>query len=124
MNALASEFPENKYDYKPTPEVRTFAQQLLHVAFWNQWAVETARGGKPDPKPNELPRSEYKTKAQVVAVVKKTFDDVIAAIKSASDEENVKRLGLWSAFSEHNGEHYGQLVVYYRLNGLVPPASR
>ena len=41
-----------------------------------------------------------------------------------ADADAVKTLGLWDGFTEHNGEHYGQMVVYYRLNGLVPPESR
>ena len=41
---LAEEFPENKYDFRPVPEVRTFADQLRHVAFWNIFVQKTARG--------------------------------------------------------------------------------
>ena len=77
-----------------------------------------------------------KTKAQVVAFVKKCVEDGAAAIKAKGD----KGLGEWVTdpdskqqmqvsdlaygLIEHSGEHYGQLVVYYRLAGLVPPESR
>jgi uncharacterized damage-inducible protein DinB len=122
--AIAQEFPEDKYDYRPTAEVRTFAQQLLHVAFWNQYLGKRVRGQKADGKLNELPRAQYKTKAAVVDVVRNSFDDVAAALKAMTDEQAVKQLALWDGFTEHNGEHYGQLVVYYRLNGIVPPSSR
>lgn len=122
--AVAQEFPEDKYDYRPAPEVRTFAQQLLHIAFWNQYVGKRARGQSADEKQNELPRGQYKTKAAVVGVVRSSFDDAAAALKSLTDEQAVKMVGLWDGFTEHNGEHYGQLVVYYRLNGIVPPESR
>jgi DinB superfamily len=122
--AVAQEFPEEKYDFRPTPEVRTFAQQLLHVAFWNQYLAKKARGQNPDGKLNELPRAQYKTKAAVVKVVRSSFDEAGAVLKSMTDEEALKGLALWDGFTEHSGEHYGQLVMYYRLNGLVPPESR
>ena len=44
---MAEEFPAEKYDFRPTPEVRTFADQMRHVAFWNGWVQKTARGEKP-----------------------------------------------------------------------------
>lgn len=122
--AVAREFPEDKYDYRPAPEVRTFAQQLLHIAFWNQYVARKARGQSADEKQNELPRAQYKTRAAVVGVVRSSFEDAAAALKSLTDEQAVKMVGLWDGFTEHNGEHYGQLVVYYRLNGIVPPESR
>jgi hypothetical protein len=83
-----------------------------------------ARGEKPDGKLNELPRSGYKTKADVVKVLRSSFDGVIAGVKSMPEAEVIKHLDLWTAFLIHSGEHYGQSVIYYRLNGLVPPESR
>lgn len=122
--ALAAEFPENKYDFQPTKEVRTFAQQLLHVAFWNQFLAQKMSGKNPDGKQNELPRATYKTRASVVDVVRKSFAEAAAVLKSMPEDQVLQNLGFWDGFNEHNGEHYGQLVVYYRLNGLVPPESR
>ena len=124
VNALAAEFPEAKYDYRPTPEVRTFAQQMLHLAFWNQFVAKSARGEKPDGKLNELPRSEYKTKAAVTGALQDSFTGLLAALKATSEEDIVKRINLWATFLEHSGEHYGQAALYYRLNGLIPPESR
>lgn len=122
--AMAQEFPEDKYDFRPTPEVRTFAQQMLHVAFWNQYLAKKAQGQNPDGKLNELPRAQYKTKAAVVKVVRSSSDEAAAVLKSMTDEQVLKTLALWDGFTEHNGEHYGQLVMYFRLNHLVPPESR
>jgi uncharacterized damage-inducible protein DinB len=133
--AMAEDFPEDKYDFKPTPAQRTFAEQLLHVAAANYYFTYAARGDKT--KVDENPsRSIYKTRADVVAYVKKSFADGAAAIKSEGDKgmndlivdpfaHQQVRIYDWAyGFIEHSGEHYGQLVVYYRLSGLVPPESR
>src|SRR5947208_1444222 len=69
---LAEEFPEDKYEYRPVPDVRTFADQLRHVAFWNLFVEKTARGEAIDAAVNELSRDEYPTKAKVVDALKKT----------------------------------------------------
>jgi hypothetical protein len=124
LNEMAADFPESKYDFRPAPKVRTFAEQLLHVAFWNQFVEKTARGEKADGSADQLDRAQYKTKADVVRVLRESFDQAIAALKTQSNEQALRYLRLWTEFAEHTGEHYGQLVVYYRLNGLVPPASR
>lgn len=121
---LAEEFPAEKYDFRPVPEVRTFADQMRHVAFWNQFVQKTARGEKVDASLNELPKAEYPTKAKIVEALKRSFADATAELKKESATPTAKRAGLWVTFTEHSGEHYGQLVIYYRLNGIVPPASR
>jgi hypothetical protein len=132
--AMAEDFPEDKYDFKPNPVQRSFAEQLLHAAGGNYYFINPASGLKPpagDPK-----RADYKTKAEVVAFVKKSFADGAALIKSKGDSglndifvdpfaNQQARFsdGAWGLI-EHSGEHYGQLVVYYRVAGLVPPESR
>lgn len=121
---MAEEFPENKYDYKPAEGVRTFGDVLRHVAFWNQWVAKTARGEKPDGKPNELSKTEFGTKAKVIAALKSSIAEGAAELKKQGASPGARETGLWSSFISHSSEHYGQLVVYYRLNGLVPPASR
>lgn len=131
---MAEDFPDEKYDYKPTPEVRTFAEQLLHIAGANFAFLAAARGEKPGDE--NLPRDQYKTKAEVVAVVKKSFADIAAYLQEQGDSGLAKpfqspwsgrmlnQYGWWTFALQHVGEHYGQLVVYYRNNRLVPPASR
>jgi len=133
--AMAEDFPEDKYDMKPNPEQRTFAQQLLHAAGANYYFTNLLTGDKS--KVDENPsRDRYKTKADVVAFVKKSFADGAAAIQSRGDKgmsdlvvdpfaHQYVRVYDWAyGFIEHCGEHYGQLVVYYRVAGLVPPESR
>ena len=133
--AMAEDFPEDKYDMKPNPEQRTFAQQLLHAAGANYYFTNLLTGDKS--KVDENPsRDRYKTKADVVAFVKKSFADGAAAIQARGDKgmsefvvdpfahQQVRIYDLAYGFIEHCGEHYGQLVVYYRVAGLVPPESR
>jgi uncharacterized damage-inducible protein DinB len=121
---LAEEFPEEKYEFRPAAGVRSFADQLRHVAFWNAYVGKTLRGETADGAPNELPREQYATKARVVQALRESFNDVstqLARTKGAPVDGEADTL---VSFIEHGGEHYGQLVVYYRLNDLVPPASR
>jgi hypothetical protein len=121
---MAEEFPEDKYDFRPVAGVRTIADQLRHVAFWNLFVVKTARGEKIDPSINELSRTEYPSKASIVKILRSTLDDATAELKKDVASPSAKHTDLWVSFTEHSGEHYGQMVVYYRLNGIVPPASR
>lgn len=132
--AMAEDFPEDKYNYKPAPESRTFAAMLLHVAGSMYYFTDIAEGKKPrypdDPKQDNL-----KTKAEIVAFVKQCVADGAAEIKKLGDKgleravddggPHLDRLyDLAYGLIEHSGEHYGALVVYYRNNGMVPPESR
>jgi uncharacterized damage-inducible protein DinB len=135
LTAMAEDFPEDKYDMKPTPAQRSFAEQLLHAAAANYYFTNLVKGEKL-PEGDNAKRDQYKTKADVVAYVKKSFADGAAAIQSKGDKgmsdllvdpfaHQQVRVYDWAyGFIEHGGEHYGQLVVYYRLAGLVPPESR
>jgi uncharacterized damage-inducible protein DinB len=132
--AMAEDFPEDKYDYKPTPAQRSFAEQLLHAAGAVVFFTAPVQGQTPAEE--DPPRAKYKTKADVVAFVKKSIEDGAAVIKAKGDKgmadwvtdpESKQQLhvsDLAYGLIEHSGEHYGQLVVYYRLSGLVPPESR
>ena len=133
--AMAEDFPEDKYDFKPTPAQRSFAEQLLHAAGANYFFTNPVLGQKP-PAGEDPKRDQYKTKADVVAFVKKAFADGAAAIKTKGDKglsdlvvdsfehKQYRVIDYAYGFIEHSGEHYGQLAVYYRVAGLVPPESR
>src|SRR5499427_4070818 len=133
--AMAEDFPEDKYDFKPTPAQRSFAEQLLHAAGANYFFINPVLGQKP-PAAEDPKRDQYKTKADVVAFVKKSFADGAAALKAKGDKgmdalivdsfanQQVRVYDYAYGFIEHSGEHYGQLVGYYRMAGLVPPESR
>ena len=133
--AMAEDFPEDKYDFKPTPAQRSFAEQLLHAAGANYFFINLAHGQKL-PAEEDPKREQYKTKADVAAFVKKSFADGAAVIKAKGDKgmddlltdpnthRPVRVADAAYSFIEHSGEHYGQLAVYYRVAGLVPPESR
>jgi uncharacterized damage-inducible protein DinB len=133
--AMAEDFPEDKYDFKPTPTQRSFAEQLLHAAGANYYFINPVKGEKP-PAEEDMKRDQFKTKADIVAFVKKSFGDGAAALNAKGEKglngtivdpfanQKVRVLDYAYGFIEHCGEHYGQLVGYYRLSGLVPPESR
>src|SRR5215216_402765 len=73
---LAEEFPEDRFDAKPVPDVRSFADQLRHVAFWNRYVQKTLRREEADGQSNELPAESYPTKTKIVKVLRASFDDV------------------------------------------------
>jgi uncharacterized damage-inducible protein DinB len=133
--AIAEDLPEDKYDYKPNPDSRTFLAQLVHASASMYYFTDVAQGKKPrypdDPKREDL---KLTGKEQVTAWVKQCVQDGASVIKAMGDSGMSKtvvfdgqtaRVGdLAYGLAEHSGEHYGQLVVYYRINGLVPPESR
>lgn len=120
--AMAKDWPEDKYSYRPNDQVRTFGQILVHVAASNYFAINPAtgkstKGLQDDPK-------GYETKGQIVAFVEKSFADGDDALKAGGNSGAIKNLGNWVGIIEHCGEHFGNLVTYYRNNGVVPPESR
>ena len=136
---MAEDFPEDKYDFKTTPAQRSFAENLLHVA--SDYAVEISaiKGSQVGPAvqpEHDLTRKEYATKASVVKLLKGLVADGAAVITDQGDSGLTKEVKspyenilqhvwyAWAGTMEHAGEHYGQLVVYYRVSGLVPPESR
>ena len=133
---IAEDLPEDKYDYKPNADSRTFRAVLLHVTASMYYFTDSALGQKPryadDPKPADL---KINSKADLIAFVKKCVQDGADAIKAKGDKglneavndggPHLDRLyDLAYGLIEHSGEHYGNLVVYYRANGMVPPESR
>jgi uncharacterized damage-inducible protein DinB len=132
--AMAEDFPEDKYGYKPASESRTFKANLVHAAGAMYYFTDTAEGKKPR-YPDEYAGDDLKSKAALVDFVKKSVSDGVEVIKKKGDkglDESVNAGGshlyhlydLAYGLIEHSGEHYGQLVVYYRANGMVPPESR
>jgi uncharacterized damage-inducible protein DinB len=135
LNAMAEDFPEDKYDFKAAPTVRSFAERLIHAAHANQFFINALAGQKM-PEMDDPKRDQFKNKAEVVEFVKKSFSDGAAAIKAKGDKgmsslvvdpfsnQQTRINDFAYGFVEHSGEIYGQLTVYYRVAGLVPPESR
>lgn len=121
---LAEAFPEEKLESAPAKSVRTAGDVLRHVAFWNRYVAGTVRGSKVDGDANELPKAEYATKARILDALRSSTADVVAALREREEELDPATAGMAVSFLEHTSEHYGQLAVYARLNGIVPPVSR
>lgn len=126
----AEVMPEEKYGFKPVDSVRTFGQIVAHVADSQYFFCSAARGEKnPSPKIEQTKSS----KADLVAALKEAFaycDGGYETITDASASEMVKvmgmempRLGVMNVDHMHTMEHYGNLITYLRMNGLVPPTS-
>jgi DinB superfamily len=135
--AMAQDFPEDKYDFKLQKDERTFALNLLHAAALDYVLIRKISGSNlgPDFGPGDNPsRDAFKTKADVVKFVQQAVADGANVIQQQGDagldktntwgKQLVHNSYLWTFAIEHSGEHYGQLVVYYRANNLVPPDSR
>jgi hypothetical protein len=113
---MAKDFPEDKMDYRPTPAVRTFAEQILHATVASKVFSDMAGGVMPKSfdEVEHPSRETYKTRQQLVDLIQKTF----------ADGAKVTRAWMFTFATAHMYDHYGQCVVYYRINGLVPPDSR
>ncbi len=124
LAALAEAIPEDKYETAPVDSVRSVGDVLRHVAFWNGYVADSARGKKADDSANELAKAEYSTKPQVLTALRRSTADAAAALREASAGFSPQTAEMIVTFLEHGSEHYGQLVVYARWNGIVPPVSR
>jgi len=139
---LAMAMPDDKYGYAPTngefKGVRTFGQQVKHVAATNYIYASAIMGEKP---PAEVGEDEegpasLKTKEEILkyltdsfyyvqkAVVKINANNIVSQINNPFGEGKATRLSMATLIIGHCYDHYGQLVEYLRLNGIVPPASQ
>jgi hypothetical protein len=138
---VANAMPEDKYSFAPSngefKNVRTFAEQLKHLAANNYRQAAVILGDKPTAdQVNERGPDSVKTKVEVVDYVKGSFAALHKAVATITEENQVEpidastiiwqraRLGLAIDAVAHSFDHYGQLVEYLRMNGIVPPDSR
>jgi len=127
----AEQMPEENYNFKPTPDVRSFGEILGHVAGASYLICAGAKGEK-SPFEEDHFEKTAKTKAQIVKATNDAIaycDGVFAALTDGtagqaapgSQTSRVSRLVLQIG---HDNEHYGNLVTYFRLKGMVPPSSK
>jgi uncharacterized damage-inducible protein DinB len=121
---LSEAIPASKFDERPVKGVRTVAETLRHVGFWNRYVAAAARGEKGDDQANELPESEFSTKPQIIQVLNSSAAEAADALNENPSGLIAELMEMVLAFIEHNSEHYGQLVVYARLSGIAPAVSR
>src|SRR5262249_16837663 len=127
---VAEVMPAEKYGYKPTPEVSSFGEQLVHVAGITQRFIDAAKGTK-----TEATSHGTMAKPEIVALLKKTFQGAQETIAPSTDAQllepvtfpfgdpTVTRATFWQGPLYQIRNHHGQLVVYLRMNGIVPPTT-
>jgi hypothetical protein len=137
----AEAMPEDKLSFAPTSGeykgVRNFAEQVKHVAAVNYMVGAAILGEKPPVElGGENGPDSLKSKADIVKFLKDSFayahkavdsineSNSVSPIKSPFGQGNTTRLGMAVLIVGHCFDHYGQIVEYLRMNGIVPPASR
>ena len=129
----ADSMPPADYAFKPTPDVRSFAELVGHVANANFFFCSQARGEAP---PSTVNHEQTKDKAGLVNALRESLaycDDAYKGTTDANFNQSVKLAGRGGGESTrglvlmfntaHNNEHYGNVVVYLRLKGIVPPST-
>ncbi len=127
--------PESGYALKPTPEMRSFADQMFHLSDGNYGFITSVTGEKSPYGMGGLEKSTDKSKATVTKLVLESYDFVINSIKKmtpAQLEENAKIFGRFEMTKgtainkcfEHQTHHRGQSTVYIRMAGVKPPQEK
>jgi uncharacterized damage-inducible protein DinB len=127
----AEQMSEANYAFKPTPEVRSFGQLIAHVADANFMMCSAVAGEKPAGESIEKTKT---TKADLQKALADSFaycDKVYAGMTDATEPQTVSFFGSqWTKFAvlalvnTHDFEHYGNIITYMRLKGMVPPSSQ
>ena len=135
---LAEAMPEDKWSFKPSQgaytDARTFAEQVKHVACANEAWAKKLHGEKPPEHCDTGGPNPAKRKSEILAYLRESYemmDNQIAATNAVNLLSEVKgpyaggnRLEVLMSALWHISDHYGQLVEYARMNGVIPPASR
>ena len=129
----ADAMPADKFGYKSTPAQRSYGEQIMHVVGADQSVVGMLGGKTPAPAIN----LKAATKADVMTALRQSMDYWEVVLKEFTDQQlnervatppdfgtSASRLRLFYLSITHSLDIYGQMVVYLRLNGIVPPASR
>jgi len=129
---IAQAMPEDKYSFKPTPAQRSFGEHVMHIAQVNMMFLQMLKATAPAPQVNMSATS----KADRIKAMSDTFDYGLAILREQTDQTMVggvqgppfmgfsTRARMFEFLVGHTQDTYGQMVVYLRLNGGVPPASQ
>ena len=125
---FAKAMPEEDYKFKPTPDIYSYAEQLLHITGSNFGLAARAAGKEP---PENNLDAEGKSKDEIISILTKSFAygaEIIKSISTENSEETVeffkmkvKRYQLLLLMRDHLTHHRGQMVIYLRLKGIKPP---
>ncbi len=127
--------PADGFDYKPTPEIRSFKEQMLHLANGNFNFVSAASGNENPYKGKSLEKMDgLDSKEAVTKVVLESYDFAIAALSATSDADmgaDIKLFGrdmsrglAYAKAFEHQTHHRGQATIYIRMKGVKPPNEK
>jgi uncharacterized damage-inducible protein DinB len=131
ITTAAAELPESTYSYRPTAAARSFGQLVGHVA-GAQYLICAVALGEPSREEDEIERSRS-SKAELLAALKasteycgRAYQQTDRTAQQATKLFGQERTRLYALGlnATHNAEHYGNIVTYLRLNGIVPPSSR
>jgi uncharacterized damage-inducible protein DinB len=134
VREAAEKTPEDKFTYQPTKDVRTFGGMVGHVANAQYMLCSRAKG---EDNPNKEDLEKVTGKAALVKAITAANDYCASVFTGANDkwmletitqgqapnQQQVPRAAVLASNSSHSNEHYGNLVTYMRLNGLVPPST-
>lgn len=130
LAASAALLPEADYVFKPTPQVRSFGQIIGHLANDHYLMCSAAKGEK-NPSSTDFEKTTGKAElAKALAASMAYCDSVYASMTDAAATQPIEafgqkftRLGMLNLNVTHGSEHYGNLVTYLRMKGIVPPSS-
>ena len=137
--AYLDAMPEDGYGFKPTPEIRSFAQQMLHLSDAN-YIFATVASDKPNPIGETLAshnineKTASQTKEATIKAVMDSYDWVISTLQNMTSDQlqettkfgkhdNITRSGLFGKAFEHQTHQRGQTTIYLHLKGVTPPAE-
>src|SRR5262245_48085060 len=123
--------PEEGLSFKPTPEIRSFSEQMLHLANANFYYASSGTAQQNPHKREDFAADKFKTKADLIKMVMESYDFMINGIKAmppARLEEKLQmrqltltRRAMLNNGFEHQTHHRGQTTIYLRLKGVTPP---
>jgi uncharacterized damage-inducible protein DinB len=133
MHKIAAEMPADKYGFKPTPGQQSFGERTVHVATTNVYFFSLLGGNATKPTID----AKATTKEAALKALDDSFDYGIAVLKQQTDQSLLQSVASAPKFmgpssrarvvaftAGHTWDMYGQMAVYLRLNGQVPPASQ
>jgi uncharacterized damage-inducible protein DinB len=131
MVAAAEAMPADKFNYKPTPEMNTFAHLTMHIAQSNNFLCSKI-SGQPAP---DVKLADTDGKDKLVAALKASFEFCSTALANVDDSKlsdsltlfgnrQTSRAGAMITLSDDWYDHYGAQAVYLRLNGILPPTAQ
>ena len=130
---VAEIMPIKKYNFKATPESLTFGENLMHIGFAIDWHSQSLLGGRKAKvwKTDTIYKVKNKSQKEMILIINKTFDEAIDLIKKLNTNQLNEALDYFGLkrskrqilllLADHITHHRGQMLVYLRLNGIVPP---